>query len=146
MNTIGQLLESKGKDIWSIAPNATVFEALRIMAKKNVGVLLVIDKEKLVGIFSERDYARKVILEGKSSKETAVGDLMTKDVYYIDPKNTLHESLAVMTSRRIRHMPVLDQDRLVGIVTLGDVVKQIIADQEFTIRELEKYISGSYDR
>jgi CBS domain-containing protein len=146
MNTIGQLLESKGKDIWSIAPNATVFEALRIMAKKNVGVLLVIDKEKLVGIFSERDYARKVILEGKSSKETAVGDLMTKDVYYIDPKNTLHESLAVMTSRRIRHMPVLDQERLVGIVTLGDVVKQIIADQEFTIRELEKYISGSYDR
>lgn len=146
MNTIGQLLESKGKDIWSIAPNATVFEALRIMAQKNVGVLLVIDKEKLVGIFSERDYARKVILEGKSSKETAVGDLMTKDVYYIDPKNTLHESLAVMTSRRIRHMPVLDQERLVGIVTLGDVVKQIIADQEFTIRELEKYISGGYDR
>ena len=146
MNTIGQLLESKGKDIWSIAPNATVFEALRIMAKKNVGVLLVIDKEKLVGIFSERDYARKVILEGKSSKDTAVGELMTKDVYYIDPKNTLHESLAVMTSRHIRHMPVLDQDRLIGIVTLGDVVKQIIADQEFTIRELEKYISGSYDR
>ncbi len=146
MNTIGQLLESKGKDIWFIAPNATVFEALRIMAKKNVGVLLVIDKEKLVGIFSERDYARKVILEGKSSKDTAVGELMTKDVYYIDPKNTLHESLAVMTSRHIRHMPVLDQDRLIGIVTLGDVVKQIIADQEFTIRELEKYISGSYDR
>ena len=146
MNTIGQLLESKSKDIWSIAPNATVFEALRIMAQKNVGVLLVIDKEKLVGIFSERDYARKVILEGKSSKDTAVGELMTKDVYYIAPKNTLHESLAVMTSRRIRHMPVLENDRLIGIVSIGDVVKQIIANQEFTIRELEKYISGSYDR
>lgn len=146
MNTIGQLLESKGKDIWSIAPNATVFEALRIMAKKNVGALLVIDKEKLVGVFSERDYARKVILEGKSSKDTAVGELMTKDVYYIDPKNTLHETLAVMTSRRIRHMPVLDSGRLIGIVSIGDVVKQIIAVQEFTIRELEKYISGSYDR
>ena len=87
MNTIGQLLESKGKDIWSIVPNATVFEALRVMAKKNVGALLVIDKEKLVGIFSERDYARKIILEGKSSKDTAVGELMTKDVYYIDPKS-----------------------------------------------------------
>ena len=146
MNTIGQLLESKGKDIWSIAPNATVFEALRIMAKKNVGALLVIDREKLVGVFSERDYARKVILEGKSSKDTAVGELMTKDVYYIDPKNTLHETLAVMTSRRIRHMPVLDNGRLIGIVSIGDVVKQIIAVQEFTIRELEKYISGSYDR
>ena len=146
MKTIGQLLESKGKDIWSIAPNATVFEALRIMAQKNVGALLVIDQQKLVGIFSERDYARKVILEGKSSKDTAVGDLMTKDVYYIDPKNTLHECLAVITSRRIRHMPVLDNDRLIGIVSIGDVVKQIIEDQEFTIRELEKYISGGYHR
>ena len=145
MNTIGQLLESKGKDIWTIAPNATVFEGLRIMAKRNVGALLVIDKDNLVGIFSERDYARKVILEGKSSKDTAVGELMTKDVYYIDPKNTLQESMAVMTARHIRHMPVLDKDRLVGMVTLGDVVKQIIAEQEFTIRELEKYISGSYD-
>ncbi len=145
MNTIGQLLESKGKDIWTIAPNATVFEGLRIMAKRNVGALLVIDKDNLVGIFSERDYARKIILEGKSSKDTAVGELMTKDVYYIDPKNTLHESMAVMTARHIRHMPVLDKDRLVGMVTLGDVVKQIIAEQEFTIRELEKYISGSYE-
>ena len=145
MNTIGQLLESKGKDIWSIVPNATVFEALRIMAQNNVGALLVIDKDNLVGIFSERDYARKVILEGKSSKDTAVGELMTKDVYYIDPKNTLQESMAVMTARHIRHMPVLDKDRLVGMVTLGDVVKQIIAEQEFTIRELEKYISGSYE-
>jgi CBS domain-containing protein len=145
MNSIGQLLESKGKDIWTIAPNATVFEGLRIMAKRNVGALLVIDKDNLVGIFSERDYARKVILEGKSSKDTAVGELMTKEVYYIDPKNTLQESMAVMTARHIRHMPVLDKDRLVGMVTLGDVVKQIIAEQEFTIRELEKYISGSYE-
>jgi CBS domain-containing protein len=145
MNTIGQLLESKGKDIWTIAPNATVFEGLRIMAKRNVGALLVIDKDNLIGIFSERDYARKVILEGKSSKDTAVGELMTKDVYYIDPKNTLQESMAVMIARHIRHMPVLDKDRLVGMVTLGDVVKQIIAEQEFTIRELEKYISGSYE-
>ena len=146
MNTIGQLLDSKGKDIWSIAPGESVYEALRIMAQKDVGALLVIDKEELVGIFSERDYARKVILEGKSSKDTAVGELMTKDVYYVEPKNTLHETLAVMTSRGIRHMPVMDNERLVGIVTLGDVGNQVVADQEFTIRELEKYISGSYDR
>ena len=146
MNTIGQLLESKGKDIWSIAPGESVYEALRIMARKDVGAVLVIDKEKLVGIFSERDYARKVILEGKSSKDTTVGELMTKDVYYLEPKNTLHETLAVMTSRGIRHMPVMDKEQLVGIVTIIDVGNQVVADQEFTIRELEKYISGSYDR
>ena len=99
-----------------------------------------------MGIFSERDYARKIILEGKSSKDTAVGELMTKDVYYVEPKNTLHETLAVMTSRGIRHMPVMDKEQLVGIVTIIDVGNQVVADQEFTIRELEKYISGSYDR
>jgi CBS domain-containing protein len=146
MKTIGQLLESKGKDIWSIAPGESVYEALRIMSRKDVGAVLVIDKEKLVGIFSERDYARKIILEGKSSKDTAVGELMTKDVYYVEPKNTLHETLAVMTSRGIRHMPVMDKEQLVGIVTIIDVGNQVVADQEFTIRELEKYISGSYDR
>lgn len=146
MKTIGQLLESKGKDIWSIAPGESVYEFLRIMSRKDVGAVLVIDKEKLVGIFSERDYARKIILEGKSSKDTAVGELMTKDVYYVEPKNTLHETLAVMTSRGIRHMPVMDKEQLVGIVTIIDVGNQVVADQEFTIRELEKYISGSYDR
>ena len=145
MHTIGQLLEAKGKKFWSIAPNSTVFEALQLMAKKNIGALLVIQNEKLAGIFSERDYARKVILEGKSSKETTVGDLMTREVFYIDPKDTLKESMAVMTAKSIRHMPVLENERLIGIVTLGDVVKQIIADQKFTIRELRKYISGGYE-
>ncbi len=145
MQTIGQLLQSKGKDIWSISPHATVFEALSIMANKDIGALLVIDNEKLVGIFSERDYAQKVILKGKSSKETNVGDLMTRDVFYIDPQNTLHECMAVMTANHIRHMPVLENNRLIGMVTLGDVVKQIISNQEFTIRELEKYISGGYE-
>jgi len=145
IHTIGQLLEAKGKDIWSISPHVTVFEALRIMAKKNIGVLLVIDKEKLVGIFSERDYVQKVILKGKSSKDTNVGELMTTEVFYIDPKNTLHECMAIMTVKHIRHMPVLENDQLIGMLTLGDVVKQIISEQEFTIRELEKYISGGYD-
>ena len=145
MHNIGQLLETKGKEFWSIAPNSTVFQALQLMAKKNIGALLVIQNEKLVGIFSERDYARKVILKGKSSKDTAVGDLMTREVFYIDPKDTLKECMAVMTAKSIRHMPVLEDERLIGIVTLGDVVKQIIADQKFTIRELQKYISGGYE-
>ena len=145
MHTIGQLLESKGKDIWSIAPHATVFEALEIMAEKNVGVLLVIDDGEVVGIFSERDYARKVILKGKSSKDTSVGDLMTKEVLYVNPQNTLQECMALMTTKHIRHMPVfVENNQLIGVVTLGDVVKHIISDQEFTIRELEKYITGRY--
>jgi CBS domain-containing protein len=145
IHTIGQLLEAKGKDIWSISPHVTVFEALRIMAKKDIGALLVIDKDKLVGIFSERDYVQKVILKGKSSKDTNVGELMTTEVFYIDPKNTLHECMAIMTAKHIRHMPVFENDQLIGMLTLGDVVKQIISEQEFTIRELEKYISGGYD-
>ncbi len=143
MHTIGQLLESKGKDIWSIAPHATVFEALQIMAEKNVGVLLVIDDGEVVGIFSERDYARKVILKGKSSKDISVGDLMTKEVFYIKSQNTLQECMALMTAKHIRHIPVFENNQLIGVVTLGDVVKQIISDQEFTIRELGKYITGS---
>ncbi len=143
MHTIGQLLESKGKDIWSIAPHATVFEALQIMAEKNVGVLLVIDDGKVVGIFSERDYARKVILKGKSSKDISVGHLMTKEVFYIKPQNTLQECMALMTAKHIRHIPVFENNQLIGVVTLGDVVKQIISDQEFTILELGKYITGS---
>ncbi len=143
MHTIGQLLESKGKDIWSIAPHATVFEALQIMAEKNVGVLLVIDDGEVVGIFSERDYARKVILKGKSSKDISVGDLMTKEVFYIKSQNTLQECMALMTTKHIRHIPVFENNQLIGVVTLGDVVKQIISDQEFTILELGKYITGS---
>ena len=112
------------------------------MAEKNVGALLVIEKEKLVGIFSERDYARKVILKDKSSKNTSVGELMTREVFYIDADSSLEEIMALMTAKRIRHLPVLKNNQLIGIVTLGDVVKQIISDQQFAIRELEKYITG----
>lgn len=146
MHTIEQLLEIKGKDIWSIAPQATAFEALQIMAQRNIGALLVIDRGKLVGIFSERDYARKVILKGKSSKETSVGELMTPEVLYVAPQDTLEESMALMTAKHIRHMPVLDKGNLKGMLTLGDVVKQIISNQEFTIKELEKYITGGYEK
>lgn len=142
MRTVEQLIQVKGGEIWSISPQATTYNALQIMAEKNVGALLVMEKEKLEGIFSERDYARKVILKDKSSKNTSVGELMTREVIYIDAKSTLEESMALMTARRIRHLPVLKNNRLIGIVTLGDVVKQIISDQKFAIRELEKYITG----
>ena len=145
MHNIDTLLKDKGKDIWSIEPRETAFKALETMAQRNVGALLVIDKGKLVGIFSERDYARKVILKGKSSKETTVGELMTPNVFYASPENTLQETMALMTAKHIRHMPVLKDDRLIGMVTLGDVVKQIISEQKFTIKELAKYISGGYD-
>jgi CBS domain-containing protein len=145
MHNISTLLEAKGKDIWSIGPQETAFKALQTMAQNNVGALLVIDKGKLVGIFSERDYARKVILKGKSSKETTVGELMTPEVFYAGPDDTLQEIMALMTTKHIRHMPVLKDDRLIGMVTLGDVVKQIISEQKFTIKELAKYISGGYE-
>jgi CBS domain-containing protein len=145
MHNVSTLLEAKGKDIWSIGPQETAFKALQTMAQNNVGALLVIDKGKLVGIFSERDYARKVILKGKSSKETTVGELMTPEVFYAGPDDTLQEIMALMTTKHIRHMPVLKDDRLIGMVTLGDVVKQIISEQKFTIKELAKYISGGYE-
>jgi len=144
MPKIGTLLEAKGQEIWSIGPRESAFKALETMAQKNVGALLVIDKGKLVGIFSERDYARKVILKGKSSKETTVGELMTPDVFYAGPEDTLQDSMALMTAKHIRHMPVIKDNKLIGMVTLGDVVKGIISEQKFKITELEKYISGGY--
>ena len=145
MQIVSQLLQTKGSDVWSVAPQATAFRALQIMADKNVGALLVIDDDRLAGIFSERDYARKVILKGKSSKDTTVSALMTSEVYYTNPATTIEECMALMTAKRIRHLPVLENEKLIGIVTLGDVVKQIISNQKFTINELEKYITDGYE-
>ncbi len=144
MHTIGQLLESKGYDIWSIAPQAPAYEALQIMSEKDVGALLVIDEEMLVDIFSERDYAHKVILKGKSSKDASVGELMTDVVFSIDPQDTIQACMALMTTKRIRHLPVIKNERLIGIVTIGDVVNYIISGQELTIQQLEKYIKEGY--
>jgi CBS domain-containing protein len=145
MHTIRQLLRSKGYDIWSIAPQATAYEALQIMSEKDVGALLVIDDEgKIVGIFSERDYARKVILKGKSSKDTTVGELMTDVVFSIDPQDTIQDCMALMTTKRIRHLPVRKNERLTGIVNIGDVVNHIISSQELTIQQLERYIGEGY--
>ena len=144
MTTIAQLLNAKGKQIWSVEPKATIFEALEIMSEKEIGALLVMEDGKLTGIFSERDYARKVILKGKSSKETPVGELMTKKVFYIDSQKTINDCMAMMTAKRIRHVPVIDDNQVMGIVTIGDVVNQIISEQEVTINHLENYITGSH--
>jgi CBS domain-containing protein len=140
--TVEELLRTKGDEIWSISPQAIVYRALEIMADKGVGALVVIDNGKVAGIFSERDYARKVILKGKSSRETTVSELMTRTVFYVTPKNTLRESMALMTAKQIRHLPVLDNGRLVGIVTLGDVIKKVIAEQEHAINLLEQYVAS----
>ena len=142
MATVRQLLRTKGNEIWSVAPQATVYEALQIMSEKDVGALLVLDKGNLVGIFSERDYARKLILKGRFSKDTTVTELMTHEVLYVEPQSTIEDCMALMTAKRIRHLPVLEKERLIGIVTIGDVVKQIISDQEFTIQQLGTYITG----
>ncbi len=143
MLKVRDVLKVKGNNVWSISPNATVYRALQIMDEKDIGALLVIDNGAVVGIFSERDYARKVILKGKSSKETDVGELMTTTVYSITPEKPIEECMALMTATRIRHLPVLENGKLIGIVSIGDVVNAIISDQKITIRDLENYITGS---
>ena len=144
MYTVRQLLQAKGNQVWSIPPHTTVYAALQLMADKNVGALLIIQDGKVAGIFSERDYARKVVLKGKSSKTSTVGELMTREVLYISPDETIEECMALMTAKRTRHLPVLEDEKLIGIISIGDVVKEIISDREFTIRELERYITGGY--
>ena len=144
MTTVDNLLKHKEGDIWSITPDASVFQGLEMMAEKGVSGLLILENNKLVGIFTERDYARKLVLKGKFSRDTKVGDLMTRNVLYIQPKNTIEDCMKLMTAKRIRHLPVLDDGELIGIVTIGDLVKQIISEQENTIHQLENYIAGSY--
>jgi len=139
-NLVSQILKTKGNKIWSIAPQETAYKALQLMSEKNLGALLVIDKGKVVGIFTERDYARKVILKGKSSKTTPVSELMTKEVLYVDPGASVEDCMSLMTGKFVRHLPVMEKKKLVGVVTQGDVVKQLIADQKFENEELERYI------
>ncbi len=142
MMKINDVLQSKSKDIWTIHSRETAYYALEIMAEKNIGALLIIDKEKIVGVFSERDYARKVILKGKSSRESPVSELMTKEVYSISPDNSVEETLALMTAAQCRHMPVIENEKLVGFVSMGDVVNAIISEKNITIQDLKNYISG----
>jgi CBS domain-containing protein len=139
MTTIRQILAGK-PDVYSIDPDATVLDALKRLEEKNVGALLVMKGDRLVGIFSERDYARRMILHGRSSKETAVREVMTSQVFTISPDANAGECMVHMTDRHIRHLPVLDNGRVVGVISIGDVVRVVMDDLRFTIRQLESYI------
>ena len=142
MKTIQQVLADKGCDVYSISPMALVFEALGKMADRNVGALLVLDGDELVGLISERDYARKVILKDKASKHTPVSEIMSRHVVCVSPGLKVDACMALMTDKRIRHLAVMEDKRLVGVISIGDVVKAIIDHQEFTIQQLEHYITG----
>jgi len=143
MTTVKSVLHTKGNNIYSIAPEATVFDALKIMAEKNIGALLVMQQEKVVGIFSERDYARKIVLKGESSHTTAVQDVMTSGVLSVHSEQSIDECMALMTNKHVRHLPVLENGNLIGLISIGDVVKAIISEHEYTIKQLENYITGS---
>ncbi len=140
MKTVRQLLETKGSVIYAVAPGSNVFDAIKLMADKGVGALVVLEQERLAGVVSERDYARKVILHGRSSHTTLVREIMTERVITVRPTQTVDDCMALMTQYRIRHLPVVDADKLVGVLSIGDLVKEVIADREETIKQLESYI------
>ena len=142
MYSVKDILDEKGYEVYTIEPEATVYEALKKMAGQNIGALLVTKDNNVVGVFSERDYARKIILKGKSSKESTVGELLSERVFYVKPTTTITECMQIMTDHRVRHLPVLDAEKLVGIVSIGDVVNKTIQDQKDTIKQLEDYILG----
>jgi CBS domain-containing protein len=142
--SVGAILAHKGSEVWSIAPNAMVFDAIQLMAEKNVGALPVVEDGKLVGIISERDYTRKVILKGKSSKETPIKDIMTQELVTAHPGDSINECMHLMTDKRVRHLPVIEETKMVGLVSIGDLVRRIISAQTATIDNLEKYITGDY--
>jgi CBS domain-containing protein len=141
---VSAVLSNKGDQVWSIEPDATVFDAIELMAEKNVGALPVIDRGKLLGIISERDYTRKVALKGKASKQTLVKEIMFSPVISAGPDHTVEECLRIMTESRVRHLPVLDGDQMIGIVSIGDLVNWTISAQTATISHLESYIAGQY--
>ena len=143
MKSVAQILKTKPEQtVHTISPSTSVFDAVRRMAEKNIGALLVMEDVKIVGIITERDYARKIILMGRSSKETPVRDIMTSPVMYVRPDQTNEECMALMTDNRVRHLPVMDNGKLIGLISIGDLVKDIIAEQKFTIQQLEHYIAG----
>ena len=142
MKSVKQIVEAKGDDICFIQPDDTVFNAIKLMAEKEIGAILVMKEGKLVGILSERDYARKVILKGKSSEQTPVKDIMTSNVLCASPEQTVEECMALMTDKRMRHLPVMDGERVKGMISIGDLVKEIIAEQKFMIEQLGHYIRG----
>ncbi len=140
MKTVSMVLGAKGRDVWRVRSDASVFEALQLLAEHRIGALIVLDEDRLVGLFSERDYARKVILKGKSSSTTRVREIMSSEVITVQPSQSIEECMVLMTQHRIRHLPVLEDDRPVGIISIGDVVKAIISEQATMIHILEDYI------
>lgn len=144
MTIVKQILDGKGREVWSVRPDHTIYEALELMAEKNIGAVLVMEDEKLVGIFSERDYARKIILQGKASRDTPVREAMTSRVFAVRPDQAVNGCMALMTEKRIRHLPVMREERVVGVISIGDVVKAVISEQAETIKHLEDYITTGH--
>ncbi|MGI8669863.1 MAG: CBS domain-containing protein [Aridibacter sp.] len=142
MKLVRHILDTKGNEIWHTTPEDSVLDAIKLMAEKKIGALLVMENENLSGIVSERDYARKVILQGKSSRETPVKDIMTAEVTIINPQETVEKCMALMTEKRMRHLPVVEDDKVIGVISIGDLVKAIIAEQQFQIEQLESYIAS----
>ena len=140
--TVNDILRRKGNDVWSVRPDQSIYEALQLMDAKNIGAVLVMESDSIAGIFSERDYARKVVLKGKASRETSVGEAMSRRVNCVKPENTIEECMALMTDKHVRHLPVLEEEKVVGLVSIGDVVQAKISEQEFMIEQLESYITG----
>jgi len=143
MYSVGQYLKRKGQQVWFTHPDATVYEALELMAEKDIGALLVVEGEHLIGIISERDYARKVILKGKSSLATPVREIMTPDVVIVEPRQTVDECMALMTAKRVRYLPVVVDGKVAGVVSIGDLVKASLDEKDFLINQLERYITGT---
>lgn len=142
MSTVRNLLQKKGNAVYSVNPDSSVYEALEELEEKNLGALVVVENRKLIGVFTERDYARKVILKGRSSKETHVRDIMSSRPIFVNPDNTIDDCMQLMTDKLIRHLPVLENDELVGVISIGDIVRYIIYEKDFIIENLEHYITG----
>jgi CBS domain-containing protein len=142
MNKVWQILKNKGSQVWTISQDATVLEALKLLAEKQIGSLVVMDGKKVVGIFSERDHARKGVIIGKQPEVTKISDVMTRDLITVNPDQSVNECMALMTERHIRHLPVFEGDHLVGLISIGDIVKDMIEELEFMVNQLEKYITG----
>lgn len=145
-STVRQILHTKGSEVWSVLPDTTVFEALLFMAEKDIGAVVVVDGGKLVGIFSERDYARQAVRQKETLNMLPVSTFMTRDVITVTPEQSVKDCMVMMTARHIRHLPVIEADAVIGMITIGDVVKTIIADQALILEEMENYISGRYGR
>ncbi len=146
MKTVSELLANKSKDIWFVGPKATVYEALALMGEKEIGALMVMNEGKVVGIISERDYARKVALKGKTARETIAEEIMTQidEVYGVAPETTIEDCMVIITRKKIRHLPVFDHNKIVGVISIGDVLNSVIAEQGSLIEHLSNYIAGKY--